>query len=153
MVEHFTSTPSCVSLFFLSRTKFPQNATSPLIRINVPFQHTKQTIPNTTAFQKKLLLFFLKCTVHHSPHPTDSTEIIGCVRECPLIGQNFLLRIVSTSRIMASFTSEQMFAEERILEGHNIILTGQDGTEKSFLLRDVTLTTIFCGDLSRLKHG
>ena len=62
MVEHFTSTPPCVSLFFLSRTKFPQNATSPLIRNNVPFQHTKQTIPDTTAFQKKMLLFFLKCT-------------------------------------------------------------------------------------------
>ena len=48
---------------------------------------------------------------------------------------------------MASFTSEQMFAEERILEGHNIILTGQTGTEKSFLLRDVALTTIFCSIL------
>ena len=150
MVEHFTSTPSCVLLFFLSRTKFPQNAILPLIRNNVPFQHTKQTIPDTTAFQKKMLLFFLKCTVQHSPHPTDyteSTEIIGCVRKCPLIGQKFLLRIVSTSRIMASFTSEQMFAKERILKGHNIILTGQDGTEKSFLLRDVALTTIFCSIL------
>ena len=48
---------------------------------------------------------------------------------------------------MASFTSEQMFAEERILEGHNIILTDQAGTEKSFLLRDVALTTIFCSIL------
>ena len=77
----------------------------------------------------------------------ESMEIIGCVRECPLIGQFFLLRIVSTSRIMASFTSKQIFAEERILEGHNIVLTGQDGTEKSFLLRDVALTTIFCSIL------
>ena len=42
---------------------------------------------------------------------------------------------------MASFTSEQKFA---ILEGHNIILTGHACTEKSFLLRDVALTTIFC---------
>ena len=48
---------------------------------------------------------------------------------------------------MASFTSEQKFAEERILEGHIIILTGQAGTEKSFLLRDVALTTIFCSIL------
>ena len=47
---------------------------------------------------------------------------------------------------MASFTSEQKFAEERILEGHNI-LTGQAGTVKSFLLRDVALTTIFCSIL------
>ena len=50
---------------------------------------------------------------------------------------------------MASLTSKQMFAEERILEGHNIILTGQAGTRKSFLLRDVALTVgynniIFC---------
>ena len=110
LVEHFTSTPSCVSLFFLSRTNFPQNATSPLIK---------------------------------SPHPTESTEIFGCVRTCHLIGQTFLLRIVSTSRITASFTSEQMFAEERILEVHNIFLTGQAGTEKSFLLRDLASTTIF----------
>ena len=48
---------------------------------------------------------------------------------------------------MASFTSEQKFAEERILEGQNIILTGQAGTEKSFLLQDVALTTIFCSIL------
>ena len=48
---------------------------------------------------------------------------------------------------MASFTCEQKFAEERILEGHNIILIGPAGTEKSFLLRDVALTTIFCSIL------
>ena len=147
MVEHFTSTPFCVSLFFLSRTKFPQKATLPLIRNSVTLQHPEQTIPDTTGFQRKLLLFFLKPTVHHSPHPTDSTEIFGCVRKCHLIGRKLLLRIVSTSRIMASFNHEQMFAEERILEGH-IILTGQAGTEKSFLLRDVALTT-FCSILCR----
>ena len=80
MVEHFTSTSSCVSLFFLSRTNFPQNATSPLIRNSVPLQHPEQTIPDTTGFQRKLLLFFLKRTVHYSPDPTESTEIFGCVR-------------------------------------------------------------------------
>ena len=41
---------------------------------------------------------------------------------------------------MASLTSKQMFAEERIPEGHNIILTGQAGTGKPFLLLDVALT-------------
>ena len=82
MVEHFTSTPSCVSLFFLSRTNFPQNATSPLNRNSVPLQHPEQTISDTTGFQRKMLLFFLKRTVHHSPHPhpTDSTKIFGSVR-------------------------------------------------------------------------
>ena len=40
---------------------------------------------------------------------------------------------------MASLTSKQMFAEERILE-RRIILTGQAGTGKSFPLRDVALT-------------
>ena len=144
MVEHFTSTPSCVSLFFLSRTNFPQNATSPLIRNSVPFQHPEQTIPDTTGFQRKLLLFFLKLTVHHSPHPADSTEIFGCVRNTFDWTKIFTTDCVY---IMASFTSEQMFAEERILEGHNIILTDQAGTEKSFLLRDVELTTIFCSIL------
>ena len=99
MVEHFNSTPSCVLLFFLSRTNFPQNATLPLIRNNVPLQHTEQTIPDTKGFQRKLHLFFLNCTVHNSPHPTDSTDIFGCVHECNFIGQKFLLRIVSTSRI------------------------------------------------------
>ena len=44
---------------------------------------------------------------------------------------------------MAALTSEQIFAEQRILEGHNIILTGQAGTGKSFLLRDVALTLKF----------
>ena len=88
----YFNTVLCFVVFFLSRTKFPQNATSPLIRNSVPLQHPEQTIPDTTGFQRKLLLFFLKRTVHHSPHPTDSTEsteIIGCFRECPLIGQNF----------------------------------------------------------------
>ena len=147
MVEHFSSTPSCVSLLFLSRTNFPQNATSPLIRNSVPLQHPEQTIPDTTGFQRKLLLFYLKRTVHNSPHPTDSREIFSCIRKCRLIGRKCLLRIVSTSRLKASFTREHMFAEERILEGHNIILPGQAGTEKSFLLRDVALTTIFCSIL------
>ena len=67
MVEHFTSSPSCVSLFFLSRTNFPQNATSLLIRNNVPLQHPEQTIPDITGFQKKLLLFIL---------PTEDTDTI-----------------------------------------------------------------------------
>ena len=89
-----TSTPSCVSLFFLSRTNFSQNATSPLIRNNVLLQHPEQKIPDTTGFQRKLLLFFLKRTVHHLPHHTDSTEIFGWVCKCHLIGRKFLLRIV-----------------------------------------------------------
>ena len=60
---------------------------------------------------------------------------------------------------MASLSSKQMFAEERILERH-VILTGQADTGKSFLLRDVVLTA-GCNNilvysvvvLSRLKYG
>ena len=53
-----------------------------------------------------------------------------------------------------------MFAEEGILEGHNIILTGQAGTGQSVLLQDVALTVGYNNilvysvvDLSRLKYG
>ena len=37
-----------------------------------PLQHPEQTIPDTTRFQRNLLLFFLKCSVHHLPHPTEN---------------------------------------------------------------------------------
>ena len=38
---------------------------------------------------------------------------------------------------MATLTAEQKFAWEKIIEGHNVVLTGQAGTRKSFLLRQV----------------
>ena len=38
---------------------------------------------------------------------------------------------------MAALTDQQVYAEQIILEGHNVVLTGQAGTGKSFLLQDV----------------
>ena len=38
---------------------------------------------------------------------------------------------------MAALTEQQVYAEQIILEGHNVVLTGQAGTEKSFLLQGV----------------
>ena len=38
---------------------------------------------------------------------------------------------------MAMLTAEQKIAWEKIIEGHNVVLTGQGGTRKSFLLRQV----------------
>ena len=36
---------------------------------------------------------------------------------------------------MAALTDQQVYAE--LLDGHNVVLTGQAGTGKSFLLQDV----------------
>ena len=38
---------------------------------------------------------------------------------------------------MAVLTDQQVYAEQIIQEGHNVVLTGQSGTGKSFLLQDV----------------
>ena len=78
---------------------------------------------------EKIALVFLK--IHSAPF-TSPYRFYGNIwlRSCHLIGRKCLPQIVYISSIMASLTSEQMFAEERILEGHNIILTDQAGTEK-----------------------
>ena len=39
---------------------------------------------------------------------------------------------------MATLNEQQIFAEENILDGHNIVLTGQAGTGKTFMLKAET---------------
>ena len=73
---------------------------------------------------------------------------------CFLICQNFLLglcqqqercfsdksaeEIYQLKEQMAILNEQQIFAEDNILDGHNIVLTGQAKTGKTFLLKDKT---------------
>ena len=44
---------------------------------------------------------------------------------------------------MATMNEQKIFAEENILDGHNNVLTGQAGTGKTFLLKDIVSTLKF----------
>lgn len=48
-----------------------------------------------------------------------------------------ILCSLSTWTTMAILTDQQSFAENAIWDGHNVVLTGQAGTGKSFMIRDV----------------
>ena len=78
--------------------------------------------------------------MHNLLHPA-ATPVFS---DKSLIGQ-FLLPILCQQLEMASLTDQQRFAWEMILEGQNVVLTGQAGSGKTFLLQEVVNDLKFIG--------
>ena len=51
--------------------------------------------------------------------------------------------IYKLTKQMATLNEQQSFAEENILDGHNVVLTGQARTGKIFFLKDIVSTLKF----------
>ena len=70
--------------------------------------------------------------VHNLFHPAATPVFTDASLIC-----QFLPPILCQQQEMASLTNQQRVVWEKILEGHSVALTGQAGTGKTYLLREV----------------
>ena len=95
----------------------------------------------TSGYERKLIVSFVFNLVQNLGHPgkqSNRTQLYKMFFDW----SKFYASIVSTTRMMAALNEQQVFAERIILEGHNVVLTGQAGTGKTFLLVHVFIVIV-----------
>ena len=108
--------------------------------VNGKYAGTRNRV--TSGYERKLIVSFVFNLVQNLGHPgkqSNRTQLYKMFFDW----SKFYASIVSTTRMMAALNEQQVFAERFILEGHNVVLTGQAGTGKTFLLKDIVSTLKF----------